>query len=246
MVVERVALVTGGGRGIGLACVRRLLADGMRVAVVEVNARASEMAADELVESAAKTRFIAASVTDRVAMKQSVAAIVGGWGRIDVLVNNAAVNRPGGIFSQSDEDWAAVIAVNLTGVFIASSVVAPTMVTGGWGAIVNIGSIGAAGLGASPAYAASKAGLTGLTRQMARELGPNGVTVNVVAPGVTTTGWVTRNLSNASIEATEALTPLRRLGTPEDIAGVVSFLVSADARHVTGQIISASGGYWMP
>jgi 3-oxoacyl-[acyl-carrier protein] reductase len=179
-------------------------------------------------------------------MGRAVEAIVGEWGRLDVLVNNAAVNRPGGIFSQPDEDWAAVIAVNLTGVFVASSVAAPPMVAGRWGAIVNIGSIGAAGMGASPAYAASKAGLIGLTRQMARELGPDGVTANVVAPGVTTTDWVARNLGTDSMEATAAATPLRRLGTPEDIAGVVSFLASADARHVTGQVISASGGMWMP
>ena len=246
MVDERVALVTGGGRGIGLACVRRLLADGVRVAVVDVNVRANESAEAGLGESSVRTKFIAASVTDREAMARVVTNIVSQWGRLDILVNNAAVNRQGGLFSQTDEDWAAVIAVNLTGAFVASAVAAPAMVAGGWGAIVNIGSIGAAGLGASPAYAASKAGLIGLTRQMARELGPDGVTVNLVAPGVTTTDWVARNLSTASVAATEAATPLRRLGTPEDIAGVVSFLCSADARHVTGQVISASGGYWMP
>ena len=246
MVDERVALVTGGGRGIGLACVRRLLADGVRVAVVDVNVRANESAEAGLGESSVRTKFIAASVTDREAMARVVTNIVSQWGRLDILVNNAAVNRQGGLFSQTDEDWAAVIAVNLTGAFVASAVAAPAMVAGGWGAIVNIGSIGAAGLGASPAYAASKAGLIGLTRQMARELGPDGVTVNLVAPGVTTTDWVARNLSTASVEATEAATPLRRLGTPEDIAGVVLFLCSADARHVTGQVISASGGYWMP
>jgi len=120
------------------------------------------------------------------------------------------------------------------------------MRAGHGGAIINIGSIGAAGLGASPAYAASKAGLIGLTRQMARELGPDGITVNVVAPGVIRTEWVLRHLGPERLAATEEASPLRRVGEPDDIAGVVSFLASKDARHVTGQVISASGGAWMP
>ena len=246
MIEKRVALVTGGGRGIGLACVRRLLADGMAVAAIEVSERAIDGAAKALDESHDDVWFTLASVTDRSDVVSAVDAIVGRWGRLDVLVNNAAVNRMGGIRSQSDEDWAAVIGVNLTGVFVATSVAAGPMIEGGWGAIVNIGSIGAAGFGASPAYAASKAGLIGLTRQLARELGPSGITANVVAPGVTTTEWVARNMDAAGTRATAEATPTRRLGTPEDIAGVVSFLAGDDSRHVTGQVISASGGYWMP
>jgi len=175
-----------------------------------------------------------------------IAKLVEHWGRLDVLVNNAAVNRPGGLFSQPDADWDEVLEVNLKGVFVCSSVAAAAMRRNSYGAIVNIGSIGAAGLGASPAYAASKAGLIGLTRQMAREIGPDGITVNVVAPGVTLTGWVERNLPQQNIAAAVESAPLRRVGTVEDIAGVVSFLCSADARHVTGQVISASGGAWMP
>ena len=242
----RVALVTGGGRGIGLACVRRLLSDGVRVAVLEINEKAIATAVDALASSAAEVQFLSASVTDRAAVAAAVDRVVSTWGRLDILVNNAAVNRTGGIRSQSDDDWAAVINVNLTGVFVTTSVAVEPMVRGGWGAIVNIGSIGAAGFGASPAYAASKAGLIGLTKQMARELGPLGITSNLVAPGVTTTEWVARNMDPAGTEATAQATPMRRLGTPEDIAGVVSFLAGNDSRHVTGQVISASGGFWMP
>lgn len=242
----QVALVTGGGRGIGLACVMRLLVDGFRVGVVEINEKASASAQDALAGREDRVAFITASVTDRTAMEGAVRDLAQRWGRLDVLVNNAAVNRPGGLFSQTDADWQAVLAVNLTGAFVVSAAAAAAMRRGRSGAIVNIGSIGAAGFGASPAYAASKAGLIGLTRQMAHELGPENITVNLVAPGVTSTDWVERNLGPERIAAAAAAAPLRRVGTPEEIAGVVSFLASRDARHITGQVISASGGTWMP
>lgn len=243
---ERVALVTGGGRGIGLACVVRLLHDGFRVAVVEINEKVIAAAREQLAGDADRLLFATASVFDRAAMTGVVDAVRERWGRLDALVNNAGVNRPGGLFEHSDADWDAVLAVNLKGSFVTTAVAAALMREGEGGAIVNIGSIGAAGLGASPAYAASKAGLIGLTRQNARELGPHGITVNLVAPGVTTTDWVLRNLGPERVAAAEQSAPLRRAGTPEDIAGVVAFLVSPDARHVTGQVISPSGGAWMP
>jgi 3-oxoacyl-[acyl-carrier protein] reductase len=243
---RKVALVTGGGRGIGLACVRRLIDDDFNVGVIEISQKAIDEAAAGLESTAENLHFAAESVNDRAAVTAVIAKLVEHWGRLDVLVNNAAVNRPGGLFSQPDADWDEVLEVNLKGVFICSSVAAAAMRRNSYGAIVNIGSIGAAGLGASPAYAASKAGLIGLTRQMAREIGPDGITVNVVAPGVTLTGWVERNLPQQNIAAAAESAPLRRVGTVEDIAGVVSFLCSADARHVTGQVISASGGAWMP
>ncbi len=242
----QVALVTGGGRGIGLACVRRLLADGFNVGVIEISGRAITEALSTLGDQTARLETAVASVGDRAAVMASVESILARWGRLDVLVNNAAINRPGGLFSQSDADWDAVLEVNLKGVFVCTGVAAVAMQRHGYGSIVNIGSIGASGMGASPAYAASKAGLIGLTRQTARELGPSGITANVVAPGVTLTGWVERNLPPQNIATAAESAPLRRVGTVEDIAGVVAFLASADARHLTGQVISASGGAWMP
>lgn len=241
-----VALVTGGGRGIGLACVQRLVADGYRVGAVEINERAIDGGREALASAADQVCFLMASVAERLAMEDAVAALMDRWGRLDVLVNNAAVNRAGGLLTQSDADWQAVLTVNLTGAFVCSAVAATVMRECGAGSIVNIGSIGAAGMGASPAYAASKAGLIGLTRQMALELGPLGIRVNLVAPGVTTTDWVLRNLGPERIAAAGASTPLRRAGAPEDVAAVVAFLASNDARHVTGQVISVSGGAWMP
>ncbi|MCZ6869101.1 MAG: SDR family NAD(P)-dependent oxidoreductase [Gammaproteobacteria bacterium] len=242
---QRVAVVTGGGRGIGLAIVQRLITDGYRIAALDINERAIDEARAET-DQLGDVRFFPASVIDRAALETVAAELVEGWGKIDVLVNNAGVNRPGTILTQSDEQWDAVIETNLKGAFVASSVFAPHLVEGGGGAIVNIGSTAASGVDGSPAYATSKAGLIGLTRTMATELGPMQVRVNLVAPGITLTGWVTRNIDAGHIEKMKKSTPLERAAQPEDIAAVVAFLCSDDARHVTGQVISASGGSWMP
>ncbi len=242
---DRVALVTGGGRGIGLACVQRLLADGFRVAAVDVNARALAAAREALAGESERLHFAVASVADRAQMTGVAAQIAERWGGLDALVNNAGVNRPGGLLAQSDADWDAVLEVNLKGPFVCSAVCLPHLRGRGAGAIVHVGSIGAAGMGASPAYAASKAGLIGLARQMARELGPEGITVNVVAPGVTRTGWVERNLGEERIRTAAEAVPLRRVTAPEEIAGAVAFLCGPDARQITGQVLSVSGGAWM-
>jgi NAD(P)-dependent dehydrogenase (short-subunit alcohol dehydrogenase family) len=243
---ERVAIVTGAGRGIGLATVERLLADGFVVAAVDVSERLVAELATRETSPPGRLRAENASVTDRGSFQRAVSAVVSGWGRVDVLVNNAGINKPGGVLDQRDDDWDAVLAVNLKGAFVATSVVARVMQQQGSGSIVNVGSIGAAGLGASPAYAASKAGLIGLTRQAARELGPHGIRVNLVAPGVTTTEWVERYLGAEGIEGAARNAPLRRAATAADIAAVIAFLASDDSRHLTGQVISASGGAWMP
>jgi len=241
---QRVAVVTGGSRGIGLAIVTRLLTDGYRVAALDINNKAIEQAKAEFRSD--DVRFLQASVLDRSALESMAGDLVKRWGRIDVLVNNAGVNRPGTILTQSDQQWDAVIETNLKGSFVASSVFAPHLVECGGGAIVNIGSTAAAGGEGSPAYSASKAGLIGLTRTMATDLGSKQVRVNLVAPGITLTGWITRNIDPHQIESMVESIPLERAAEPEDIAAIVSFLCSNDARHVTGQVISASGGSWMP
>lgn len=241
---SRVAVVTGGARGIGLAIVTRLIKDGFRVAALDINDRAIEK------ETAAAgtsddVRFLSVPVTDHDAMQAVATELMDGWGRVDALVNNAGVNRPGTILTQSVEEFDAVIEVNLKGAFVASSVFAPRIAEQG-GAIVSIGSTAASGVDGSPAYSASKAGLIGLTRTMATELGHAGVRVNLVAPGITLTGWVSRNVDAKRMDKMKQAAPLGRAAQPEDIASVVAFLCSDDARHVTGQVISASGGSWMP
>jgi NAD(P)-dependent dehydrogenase (short-subunit alcohol dehydrogenase family) len=243
---SRVVLVTGGARGIGLATGRRFLAQGMRVALLDVARQILDEAGADLDEFKDRVILQTASVTDRGQVAMVLDYVLTRWGRLDILVNNAGINRSGGIFDQSETDWDAVINVNLKGTFVASAVCAVPMRDQGWGRIVNVGSIGAAGLGASPAYAASKAGLVGLTKQMARELGQDGITANLVAPGVTTTEWVSRHLPEERRQQTAAATPTGRIGEPDDVAATIAFLASDDARHITGQVVSVSGGYWMP
>lgn len=245
----RVALVTGGARGIGFACVRRFLRDGYCVAIVDINTRALARAQEELhgLVGEARVLLAEASVTDRSGVAGVVEQILGRWGRLDVLVNDAGLGRPaGGPEGMAEADWDAVVEVNLGGAYDCSAAAVPAMRKGGGGAIVMMGSIAAGGHGTSPAYAAAKAGLIGLARHLAVELGPENIRVNVVAPGTTLTEWVRRSLPPEQIERSAATTPLRRNAEPEDIAAAVAFFASDDARHVTGQVLSVSGGIWMP
>jgi NAD(P)-dependent dehydrogenase (short-subunit alcohol dehydrogenase family) len=245
MVSQPVAIVTGGSRGIGLAIVKRFLSDGYRVAAIDINDRAIGEARDVL-GAAGDVRFYHISATDRPALVELASELMSDWGSIDALINNAGVNRPGNLRTQTDEQWDAVMETNLKGAFVPSAVFADHLAASGRGAIVNIGSTSASGSEGAPAYATSKAGLIGLTRTLAVELGPDNVRVNLVAPGITLTGWIKRNVQPEQIDAMEQLIPLGRAGEPEDIASVVAFMCSEDARHVTGQVISASGGSWMP
>ena len=247
-----VAVVTGGARGLGLATAERLIDDGYAACVLDVHERRiGELAAREEREP---DRFMAAlaSVADPDAIAGIVERVVARWGRIDVLVNNAGLNRRGGILDHTLDDWNAVLAVNLTGAFVCSAAVAPVMIEGieagrqRAGVIVNIGSTAGAAQGAgSVAYATTKGGLHVFTKALAHELGPRGIRVNAVAPGTTRTEWVERNLADA-LDASAAATPLRRLGEPADVANAIAFLASEQARHITGQVLSVSGGTWMP
>ena len=247
-----VAIVTGAARGLGLATAERLIGAGYAACVLDVH----ERRIGELAERAEREpdRFMAvlASVTDPGAIAGVVEEVVERWGRIDVLVNNAGLNRRGGILDHTLDDWNAVLGVNLTGAFICSQAVAPVMRDGieagrqPGGVIVNIGSTagGAQGAG-SVAYATTKGGLHVFTKVLAHELGPHGIRVNAIAPGTTLTEWVERNLGD-TLDASAEAVPLRRLGQPEDVANAIAFLASEEARHITGQVLSVSGGGWMP
>jgi 3-oxoacyl-[acyl-carrier protein] reductase len=249
-----VAIITGAARGLGLATAERLLAaePGYAACVLDVHERRIEELAAR--EQRDPDRFMAAlaSVTDPEAIAAIVARVLARWGRIDLLVNNAGLNRRGGILDHTLDDWNAVLAVNLTGAFVCSAAVAPVMrdaIAAGRqpaGVIVNIGSTAGAAQGVgSIAYATTKGGLHVFTKALAHELGPHGIRVNAIAPGTTLTEWVERNLGEG-LDASAAATPLRRNGTPEDIANAIAFLASDQARHITGQILSVSGGTWMP
>ena len=247
-----VAVITGAARGLGFATAERLLDAGYSVCVLDIHERLIGEHAER--EAREPDRFMAAlaSVTDPDDIAGVVERVLERWGRIDVLVNNAGLNRRGGILEHTLDDWNAVLAVNLTGTFICSAAVAPVMRDGieagrqPGGLIVNIGSTagGAQGAG-SVAYATTKGGLHVFTKVLAHELGPLGIRVNAIAPGTTLTEWVERNLST-TLEESAAATPLRRLGQPSDIANAIAFLASEEARQITGQVLSVSGGSWMP
>jgi 3-oxoacyl-[acyl-carrier protein] reductase len=168
-------------------------------------------------------------------------------GSLDVLVNNAGMTRPGTFLTQTDEDWNLVIDTNLKGPFVCSQIAVRHMKAAGGGAIVNIGSVSAHGIRSGPpAYAAAKAGLEGLTRNAAIDLGRDGIRVNLIVLGTIESEWLLQRKTEEELREIRSSTLTGRLGTPRDVASVVSFLVSEDAAHVTGQLFSVSGGQWLP
>lgn len=245
---RRVALVTGGARGIGLAIAGRLLRDGLEVCAIDINEKALARLAAEADDCGGAFEWRRASILDRAEMEGVVADLIARRGSLDVLVNNAGMTRPGTLLTQTDEDWNLVLATNLTGPFICSSIAARRMREAGrGGAIVNIGSISAHGIRSGPpAYAAAKAGLEGLTRNAAIELGPSGIRVNLIVLGTISSEWLLQRKSAEDLAEICASTLTGRIGEPDDVAAAISFLVSPEARHVTGQMFSVSGGQWLP
>lgn len=246
-VAQRVALVTGAARGIGLSIAERLLADGYAVCVVDVNEKALARLDEAGDDHGGCFEWHRVSILDREAMERLLADLMARRGRFDALVNNAGMTRAGSLLTQTDEDWELVLATNLTGPFICSSIAARHMRESGGGAIVSIGSISAHGIRSGPpAYAAAKAGLEGLTRNMAVELGPHGIRANLVVLGTIGSPWLLQRKSPEELAEIRSSTLTGRIGGPEDVAGAVSFLLSDDAAHVTGQLFSVSGGQWLP
>ena len=250
---DKVALVTGGARGIGRAIVEDLSANGARVAIVDIDALGAEQAAGEQTAAGRTCVALQGDVADFERMGEVVARILDRWGRIDILVNNAGINTGGGrapIHQFAREDWDRILRVDLTGVFATSRAVVPAMLTGAGGRIVNISSIaGLVPLRLQSAFVAAKAAVINLTRSMALELGPRGILVNAVAPGSTLTDG-TRALfyrsGGAYSEKTASLLahiPLGRPGEPEEIAHAVLFLVSPEASYVNGAVLTVDGGW---
>lgn len=236
----KVALVTGAAGGIGMAVVRRLRAEGARVATLD---RAGE---GQTGDAAAADGEIAAwrvDVRDRTAVAEAVAGILERWGAIDVLVNNAGHGRPVAFLDIADEDLDEILSINLCGAFRVAQIVATHMAAQGAGRIVNIASLAAhtanSGQGA---YAASKGALVALSRVMAFELGPQGITVNSISPGPVETPLARRMLTDAARSAREARIPLGRLAQPEEIAACVAFLASNDGAYVNGADLVVDGG----
>ncbi len=241
------AVFTGGARGIGEAIVAELSSTGHRVAAVDINATA--IARAQVCDAARSGDLIPMnlSITDRGAVEDALGDLAEEYGPIRALVNNAGMTLPGTFLEQSDEDWDRIVEVNLKGTFIMAQVAARQMVAEGSGVIVNISSVSAHGVRTGPAaYAAAKAGVEGLSRLMAVQLGEYNVRVNTVVVGTTATPWLVGRKTEAELAQMRRTTVTGELGEPADVAGVVAFLCSPAAKHLTGQLISVSGGQWMP
>jgi len=241
----RIAVVTGASRGIGRAIAQRLARDGRHVALVSRSPGPLEDLAHAIEEAGGKASAHACDVGDGAALAQCVEGIADQLGRLDILVNNAGITRDNLLLRMSDEEWDDVVRVNLRAVFVACRAAARPMMRGRFGRIVNISSTsGVVGNSGQANYAAAKAGLMGLTRSVARELGGKGVTANVIAPGFIETD-MTANLPEQVREQVKAMQSVRRMGAPDDIASAVAYVSSDDAGFLTGQVICVDGGLTM-
>jgi 3-oxoacyl-[acyl-carrier protein] reductase len=242
----KVALVTGGSRGIGRAVSVRLAGQG---AFVLVNYARNEEAARETLrligEAGGEGKIVRFDVADYKASTDAIAALIKEKGRIDILVNNAGESRDGLLVRMKEEDWDRVIDTNLKGAFHCCRAVSYTMMKQRGGRIINVSSVVALSGNAGQAnYSASKAGIIGLTKSLARELAPRSICVNAVAPGLISTD-MTSTMTEEQREKVLEEIPLSRLGTSDDVAGVVLFLASDEAGYITGQVIGVNGGLYM-
>lgn len=245
---HKVAIVTGAGRGIGAAAAARFAESGTAVGVLDVTADACEQTAMKINASGGTALAAPADVTDDSQVQAAVARVAAELGPPTVLVNNAGVVRDRLFEHMTDEDWNVVLDVNLRGAFLMCRAVRQHMVSAGWGRIVNMSSASADGNREQVNYSAAKAGVLGMTRALALELGPAGITVNAIAPGyiVTDMTRATAARMGADFEKLQRTvarrTPVRRVGYPEDIAGAIAFLASEGAGFITGQVLYVTGG----
>lgn len=242
----KVALVTGASRGIGRAIAIRLAAEGAKVAInFAGNTEKAEAVKAEIEAAGGEALLVQANVADAAAVEEMVAKVVEAFGGIDILVNNAGITRDGLLVRMKDEDFDAVLDTNLKGVFYCTKAVSKLMMKKRSGRIVNMTSVvGVNGNAGQTNYAAAKAGVIGFSKSAAKELASRGITVNMVAPGFIDTD-MTSVLSDKAKEAALAGIPLQRMGTPENVADAVAFLVSDQAAYITGQVIHVDGGMVM-
>jgi len=239
----QVAIITGGGRGIGEVIAKRLAMEGASIAILELDPESGRRVASELTATGARALWRQCDVTKRDVVRQTFDSVLHHFGDVTILVNNAGIGRRAPFLELADEAWHDVLGVNLTGTFIVSQEVCRHMAKTGRGAVVNLGSA-AAHMAHSDqaAYSVSKAGLEALTRVMAFELAPIGIRVNAVAPGTIATEFLAGMLTDEAKAERVRRIPAGRLGTPEEVASVVAFLVSDDARYVTGCALPIDGG----
>ena len=241
---NRIAFITGASRGIGRACAFSLASAGNRVIVAARNLEKLEETAAAIRAAGGQADPLEIDMTSPDSIKAAFAKAKE-IGRVDILVNNAAITRDGLAMRMKPDDWNAVIQTNLTGAFLAIQQVLPGMMKERWGRIVNISSVvGESGNAGQSNYVASKAGLIGLTKAVAQEMGSRGVTANAIAPGFIDTD-MTAVLPAEMKEKMLAAIPLKRFGTPDDVAAAVRFLASEEAGYITGHVLDVNGGMYM-
>jgi 2-hydroxycyclohexanecarboxyl-CoA dehydrogenase len=247
--MNRVAVITGGASGMGLASARRLAAEGRKVALLDLDGGAATAAADEICRTGAVAIGIPVDVTDRPAVDAAIARVRAELGPIEIIVTSAGFDEFASFTDITPEAWARMIDINLTGTFNCIQAAIPDMLAAGWGRIVTISSSSAqSGANRMSHYVASKGGVVGLTKALAVEFAPSGITVNTIPPGFIDTPMARRAEARGdlpSIDAVAARTPVRRAGTPEDIAAACAFLCSDDAGYITGQLIGVNGGWYV-
>jgi NAD(P)-dependent dehydrogenase (short-subunit alcohol dehydrogenase family) len=241
----RTAIVTGGASGIGAAICSRLAAAGAAVAIFDLNGDAAVQAAGSLAATGAKAAGLAVDVTDRNTIDAALQEVRSTLGRPTILVNSAGVSSADPFLEISPEKWNLLLTVNLTGTFNCCQAVIPDMLAEGWGRIVNISSSSIhSGVPRMSHYVAAKSGVVGLTKSLALEFAPQGLTVNTIPPGFIDTPMLRgfADEGNVDLDRSLAATPVGRMGKPEDIAAACAFLVSEEASYITGQIIGVNGG----
>jgi 3-oxoacyl-[acyl-carrier protein] reductase len=243
---NKVCLVTGGNRGIGRAIVKALVDSGGIVAFdYRQHKEEAQALVDEITAAGGKAQAFQADITDEAKVQSMVQTIHDELGPIEILVNNAGVNRDHSFAKMTKEEWDEVIAVNLGGTFNVTKAVLPNLIEAGWGRIINISSIvGQRGNFGQANYAASKAGLIGMTKALALELARKGITVNAVAPGFIETD-MTAGIPEEVTQKITATIPVQRYGTTDEIAPAVVFLASKEASYITGHILSVNGGLYL-
>lgn len=242
---DKVAIVTGSGRGIGEGIVMRFVEEGARVVVNDVNEADANAVVKKVKAAGGQAVAVLGSVAERAVVQSAVDTAIKEFGTLDIMVNNAGITRDAMLHKMTDEQWDLVIAVNLTGVFYGIQCAAKYMRDKGYGKIVNISSTSALGNAGQINYAATKAGVIGMTKTAAKELGPKNVNVNAIAPGMIWTDMM-KNMPPAVIEQMDAMlpsiVPMNRKGSPLDIANLALFLASDESSFITGQVIFCEGG----
>jgi 3-oxoacyl-[acyl-carrier protein] reductase len=242
---DKKAIVTGAGQGIGRSIALKMAHEGADVVIAEMNPDSGNQIKKEVEALGRRALFIAVDVADQRKVKGRMEEVLRRWGKIDILVNNAGFDRGATLLKVREEDWDAILGVHLKGTLNCIQAVAPHMIENSYGKIINISSIlGKSGAISGISYSSAKAGIIGLTKSVARELGRYQINVNVVLPGLILTPTIAKmaeKYQNMIIEAT----PLRRIGQPEEVANVVAFLASDEASFMTGAAVEVSGGWNM-